>query len=227
MKKMEEITDLKSDVTARVNITQRKVGQGDKVYEYLYYRRDCDDAFLAVTLAPESEKGNGYLRVEDNFWMYRINTRTFQHINRDENISGTDVKAGDLERRKFTELYAPATNSNGEEILSEEMLGKIPVYKFEVIAKVNDVTYPKMVVWVRKDNFLQLKAQSYSLSQTLMQTAYYLKYTPIQDKYIWVNALFVDEFEKGNKTIVEILQISTEKIDDSVFTKAYLENLSK
>ena len=37
----------------------------------------------------------------------------------------------------------------------------------------------------------------------------------------------IDEFEKGNKTIVEISDISTKKIDDSVFTKAYLENLSK
>lgn len=227
MKKMEEVTDLRGDVTAKVSIVQRKVGQGDKMYEYLYYRRDRDDAFLVVTLSPESEKGNGYLRVEDNFWMYRVNTRTFQHINRDENISGTDVKAGDLERRKFTELYQPATNSNGEEILSEEMLGKIPVYRFEVVAKVNDVTYPKAIFWVRKDNFLQLKSQSFSLSGTLMQTAYYLKYTLVQDKYIWVNAMFVDEFEKGNKTIAEIQQISVTKIDDKVFTKAYLENLSK
>ena len=39
--------------------------------------------------------------------------------------------------------------------------------------------------------------------------------------------LFVDEFEKGNKTIVEISGISTDKLDGSIFTKAYLENLSK
>jgi hypothetical protein len=39
--------------------------------------------------------------------------------------------------------------------------------------------------------------------------------------------MFIDEFEKGNKTKVEISGISTEKVDDKIFTKAYLENLSK
>jgi hypothetical protein len=37
----------------------------------------------------------------------------------------------------------------------------------------------------------------------------------------------VDEFEKGNKTLVEISDISTKKIPSTIFTKAYLENLSK
>jgi hypothetical protein len=39
--------------------------------------------------------------------------------------------------------------------------------------------------------------------------------------------LFVDEFEKGNKSVVEISGISIDKIDNTIFTKAYLENLSK
>lgn len=60
-----------------------------------------------VTTAPQSEKGNGYLRTGNNFWMYRQNTRTIQHINRDESINGTDTKAGDFERKKTTELYKP------------------------------------------------------------------------------------------------------------------------
>jgi len=60
-----------------------------------------------------------------------------------------------------------------------------------------------------------------------MQTSYYLQYTQIDGKYLWIKALFVDEFENGNKTVVEVKNISIHKIDDFVFTKAYLENLSK
>ena len=33
--------------------------------------------------------------------------------------------------------------------------------------------------------------------------------------------------KKGNKTAVEISDISTSKLSDALFTKAYLENLSK
>ncbi|MBF0233425.1 MAG: outer membrane lipoprotein-sorting protein, partial [Desulfamplus sp.] len=102
---IENLLQMNSDIRAKVNITQQKVGQGTKNMEMIYYRRDSDDSFLIVFSAPESDKGNGYLRVGDNFWMYRRNTRTFQHINRDENIGGTNARADDFEKRKLTELY--------------------------------------------------------------------------------------------------------------------------
>ena len=85
-------------------MTQQKPGQGTKLFHMLYFRRDKDDAFLIVFDGPESEKGNGY-RVEEHFWMYRQNTRTFQHINRDESIGGTDAKGEDFEDRRLNELY--------------------------------------------------------------------------------------------------------------------------
>ncbi|MGL4369351.1 MAG: outer membrane lipoprotein-sorting protein [Spirochaetota bacterium] len=107
MKKLESLQEMTSDIRCKVDITQTKEGQGTKKFESIYYRRDSDDSFLIVMVAPEAEKGNGYLRVGDNFWMYRRNTRTFQHINRDESISGTDAKADDFEMKKITELYAP------------------------------------------------------------------------------------------------------------------------
>ncbi len=229
LKKMENNYSMTSDIKAKVVLTQQKAGQGTKKFEMIYYRRDSDNAFLIVFAAPEAEKGNGYLRMGDNFWMYRRNTRTFQHINRDENIGGTDAKGDDFENRKLTEMYGPAVDSTGNEVISEELLGKaqIPVYRFQVAAKVNDVDYPKKIYWVRKDNFLVMKEESYSLSGTLMQTAIYPKYTSIGGRYVPGNQVFVDEFEKGNKTLVEISGISTEKLDGTIFTKAYLENLSK
>ena len=216
-----------SDAKAQVALTQQKGKQGAKNLEMMWYRRDKDDAFMIVMTGPENEKGNGYLRVGDNFWMYRRNTRTFQHINRDENIGGTDAQADDFEKRKLTELYTGAKDANGKEIIAPEQLGAIPVWRFEVRARVNDVDYPKKIYWVRQDNSLVLKEQSFALSGTLMQTAYYLKYTTIDGKFVPVEQVFVDEFEKGNKTMVKISGISTDKLSDDIFTKAYLENLSK
>lgn len=224
---MEANYKMTSDASAKVTITQQKAGQGVKNIEILWYRRDRDNAFLMVMLAPENEKGNGYLRMDDNFWMYRRNTRTFQHVNRDESIGGSDAHGEDFESRKLTELYGPALDSAGKEIMSEEKLGQIAVYKFEIKAKVNDVSYPKKIYWVRQDNKLLLKEASYSNSGTLMQTAYYMKYAEVDKKFVAVKQMFIDEFEKGNKSMVEIANISTKKLDDAMFTKAYLENLSK
>jgi len=218
---------MKKDVRAEVTLTQQRAGQGTKIIDMTYFRRDSDDAFLIVMNAPENEKGNGYLRVGDNFWMYRKNTRTFQHVNRDESIGGTDAHSGDFETRKLDELYGAVIDSSGTEKFSEEMLGKVPVNRFEVKAKVNDVDYPRQIFWTRRDNDLLLKQESYSLSGTLMQTAYFIKFTEIEGRYVPVKQLFIDEFEKGNKTIVEIANIVPGKLEDKIFTKAYLENLSK
>lgn len=224
--RIDELEDLKTDGTCKVESTQQVVGEGVKVTEMIYYRRDSDDSFLIIMTAPEVDKGNGYLKQGDNMWMYRRNTRSFQHINRDESIAGTDAKAEDFENKKLTDLYKP-TIKNGKEVLIETKLGEKTVYQFEVTAKTEDVSYPKRVFWVEQTTGLPLKVQSYSLNGTLMQTAYYIKYTPIQGKYLFTKAIFIDEFEKGNKTIVELKEISLRKIDDKVFTKAFLENLSK
>jgi len=220
------LNSMKTDVRANVVLTQKKAGQGTKVLEMVYYRSDENRSFLIVLTGPEAEKGNGYLRVGENFWMYRRNTRTFQHINRDESIGGTDARGDDFERRKLSEMYEPVRDSSGT-ALTEEKLGNIGVYRFELKAKVNDVDYPRKVYWVRQDNFLVLKEQSYSLNGTLMQTAYTLKYTEIKERFVPVKQMFIDEFEKGNKTVVEISNISIDDLDDDIFTKAYLENLSK
>lgn len=227
LQEMEEQSEIGSDLTAKVTFVEEKVKQGIRKTEYLYYRRDSDDSFLLAALSPEREKGNGYLRVADSMWGYRRNTRTFQHISRNDRIGDTNASAENFEKRKLTELYAPVTNEKGEEIYEKDFLGKIPVYKFEVRAIVKDVSYSRYTYWVRQDNYLLLKRDAYSLSDTLMQTQYFIKYTSIDDKYFPLKHIIVNQFEKGNKTIIDVSGISLKKVDDSIFTKAYLENLSK
>jgi hypothetical protein len=227
LKSIEYNMTITTDARAKVSLTQQKAGEGVKVMELLWYRRDKDAAYMMVMLAPESDKGVGYLRVNDNFWMYRPNTRTFQHVNRDESIGGSNAHGEDFENRKLTEMYEGLKDAAGKDSIQETMLGKIPVYKFPLKGKVNDVNYPRKIFYVRKDNNLRLKEEDYSSSGTLMMTDFYLKYTQVLGRYVSINSMYIDEFEKGNKTNVEISGIATDKLDDAIFTKAYLENLSK
>lgn len=225
--KIDENMDLNFDLTARVELIQQKDGEGIKVYKSIYYMKDKGDLLLIIITEPEFEKGNGYLKSGENFWLYKRNTRTFQHINRSESISGSDAKIGNFENRKFVEMYRPVLTEDSVENIEESQLGEFPVYKFELEARTDDVTYPKVVMWVNKDNFLPLKLENYSLSGSLMETIYYLGYTIIEGKYFCVKTMFVDEFNKGNKTLVQIKNVSLQEIDDFIFTKGYLESLSK
>ncbi len=229
LQKMDDVETLGIDVTIKFTLVETKVNQGTGSQEGIFYRRDRDDAYLIVFTAPTTNKGNGYLRVGDSMWMYRRNTRSFQLMSRNQSVEGSDICASDLETPKYATIYEPALDAQGQEIVNEETLGdaEIPVYRFTVQAKIDNVDYPTKVYWIRQDNFLKLKAQSYSASGTLMQTTYYPKYTQIQGRSIAVKLLVLDEFEKGNKSLLELSGISLDSIDDSVFTKAYLENLSK
>lgn len=222
---LERQNKLGSDLHAKVNLTQTKVGQGAKQMTLEYFRRDRDDAFAMLMESPESDRGNGYLRSGEHFWMYRRNTRTFQHVNRDESIGGSNAHGQDFENRKLTELYAPTAGSAGVPV--PEMLGKKAVWRFEVRAKVNDVDYPRKIYWVSQDEKLLLKEQDFSPSGTLMQSSYFPKYMPVDNRTIPSQMLFVDEFEKGNRTVVELSQVKTGKIPDETFTKAWIESKSK
>jgi outer membrane lipoprotein-sorting protein len=220
--------DVRSDVTAQAKITTRDPDQGTKIIQSVYYRRDRDDSFLIVMADPETERGNGYLRVGDNMWLYRRTTRTFTHIGRDEKIGGSNASAGDFETRKFKDLYKPAVDADGKDLISEQTIGgKIPVYRVEVTAKVNDVKFPKLVMWVTRDKFLELKRESYALSGTLMETDLYTNYKEIDGRFIPLLQKFTDEVEKGKTSLLEISGITFAKVDDYKFDKSYLESLSK
>jgi hypothetical protein len=221
--------ELRSDMTAQAKITTRDPDQGTKVIQSVLYRRDSDDAFLIVMADPETDRGNGYLRVADNMWMYKRATRTFTHIGRDEKIGGSNASAGDFETRKFKDLYKPSIDPNGNEIISIQALnnGKIPVYRFEVTAKVNDVKYPRLVMWVTQDKYQEMKRECYALSGTLMETDLFASYKEVEGRFVPLLQKFTDEVEKGKTSLLEITGISFNKVDDYKFDKSYLESLSK
>lgn len=74
---------------------------------------------------------------------------------------------------------------------------------------------------------MPLQVENYSLSGKLTETIQFGSYKKIENSYISTKLLITDEFDNENKTLVEISNISTEKIPDKIFTKAYLENLNK
>jgi hypothetical protein len=82
--------------------------------------------------------------------------------------------------------------------------------------------------YVRKSDGLPVKVENFSASETLLRTSYYVDYKNVGNgKYIFTKLLGVDALEKGQQTLITNDSISTEKIPDYVFTKAYLEEQSR
>lgn len=227
LKALEANETLSADIHSKVAITENRTGQGAKSLKCEYFRRDSDKSFVIAITAPESDRGNGYLRQGEHFWMYRRNTRTFQHVNRDESIGGSDAKGQDFESRPLSQMYAPAKDAQGKELVRADTVGGVPCWKLEVRAIVSDVDYPKKSMWVRQSDLLLAKDQSFSSQGTLMRTGYYTKYQLVAQRQVPMRQVHVDEVEKGNRTLVDLSEIKVGKLDPTIFSKAWLESQSK
>ncbi len=189
----------------------------------LYHRGERggkEEKFLALVIKPDVDKGTGYLGIGDNYWIYDPESRKFSHSSARENVQDSDTNNDDLGVSSYEDDYDVVSSSEGK-------LGELEVYILILKAKNNSVAYENLKLWVGRNIALTYKAEGYSLSGKLMRTVLAPKWTKIEGHYIYKKVYFIDELKKGNKTILTFEHISLKKLDDMVFTKAYLERVSR
>jgi outer membrane lipoprotein-sorting protein len=209
-----------SDFSCLLTMVSEKPGENTNIQQAKMYRRDREEKSVILILKPEVQKGQGYLLIGDNLWFYDPESRKFAHTSLKDNFQDTDAKHSDFEPPALAQNYEVVAHSESE-------LGRYPVYVLELNAENEEVTYPFLKVWVRKDNHLLLKGENYGLSGRLMRTSYYPSYLRIGDKYIASKMLFVDELRPGQKTQVTLKETSLNPVPDYVFTKAFVERANR
>lgn len=209
------------DQSARVTIVQRKPGESDNVMQAQYFRRDSQKKTLILILKPEANKGQGLLMIGDDVTIfYDPESRKFSTVAKSGSFQDTNAKNSDFEAPNFSKKYDIAD-------ARREALVKKDTWVLTLKAKTNDVTYPMIKLWLEVGSNLCLKMENYSLSERLMSTTLYGRYVEIKGKYIPQIWRFEDNLKKGEITVVSLESPSLEKLPDSVFTKAYLEQVNR
>lgn len=208
-----------SDFTARVKMVSEEPQKETDIKAVQMMRRDKDDKFLMLILEPESQLGQGYLRVEDNLWFYDPDSRKFTHSSMKENFQGTNAKNSDFGSSNLARDYTVGTSSQGR-------LGNYDVWILELSATNNEVTYPFKKLWVTQKDGLLLKSEDYSLTKRLLRTAYYASYAKLGENFVADKSIYVDALVAGKKTTLTLNNISLKAIPDSVFSKAYVEKVN-
>ena len=208
------------DFSSLMTIVSVDPDEGTSVLKVNQFRRDAQDKFLMLMQAPEDQKGQGYLRVDDNMWIYDPVSRKFNHFSMKESFEGTDARYSDLGRSTLADDYAVSGYTEGK-------LGRYEVYVVELEAKHDEVSFPYQKIWLRKDNNLILKVESYSLTKRLLRTALFPSYTQVGEKFIASKMLFTDELVEGKKTQITVSDISIDTLPDTVFTKSYVERVNR
>lgn len=215
------------DYKSLVFIERKERDKSDLVYQAVVYRRDLDDKLVILFLKPEAEAGKGYLRVDDNLFMYDPAVGKWERRTERERIGGTDSQRSDFDQSRLAEEYAPS-------FVGAETLGKYKVDHLKLDVKAGaDVAWPVVHLWLDAATGNVLKRQDFALSGKLMRTTYYPEWKKLYseskkaDVYFPKEIRIFDEVEKGNQTTVVIQEVDLRALQDSIFTKAWLESKSR
>lgn len=221
LKELDSLADFgNSDFSALYTIVSQKPGEKDTVSQVRMYRRDNKSQFVMLIMLPEVNKGQGYLREDDNIWFYDPTSRKFSFSSLKENIQDSEAKNSDLTKKSLLDDYSVTSTGEG-------LVGKIPVWIFDLKAKTKEPSYERVILYVRKDRTMLLKQEDYSVSGRLMRTSLFPKYVEIGNKLLPSQILLVDELNPGERSQLTMSEQSLSKLPDKVFTKAFLEQVNK
>jgi outer membrane lipoprotein-sorting protein len=209
------------DYSAVFTIVTQKPNEKDSLVQIRLFRRDEHNQVVWIIQKPDAQKGQGFLKVDDNIWMYDPESGKFSHSTMKEQIQNSKAKSSDLKRGSFAEDYDVTASEEGT-------LGKYPVWILTLTAKNNEVSYPKLKLSIRKDKPLVLKEEDYSLSDRLMRSVLYPpRYIELDGKTVYSQILIQDELNKGEKSQLTLSDVSVAKLPDTTFSKAFLSQTAR
>lgn len=191
-------------------------GKDERVSRVQVYIKGTDKVLVRY-LAPAQEKGQGYLRLGDEAWLFLPNANRSIRVSGRQSMQGSDLSNDDILKVKITEDYSAV-------LVGTEMIDGAVNYVLELEAKNPSVTYGKLKYWVRRQDFIPTKTEYYALSGKLLKTMTYGRITEVGGKVRPTRMEIVSELRKGYKTIFEILEADyAVENPDSIFTRLYLE----
>lgn len=215
------------DYKSLVFIENKEKDKADLIYEAVVYRRDENDKLVILFTKPQAEAGKGYLRADNNLFMYDPTVGKWERRTERERIGGTGSNRQDFDQSRLADEYTPT-------YVGAEKLGNYAVHHLELDARPGvDVAWPIVHLWLDQATGNILKRQDYALSGRLMRTTYYPEwrkmYSPSKgaDVYFPREIRIFDEIETDKKTTIVIREVALDPLDDSIFTKAWLESKSR
>ena len=155
-------------------------------------------------LSPEREKGTKMLKLDNRLWIYSPSTdRIIQlsgHLLR-QSVMGSDLSYEDMmEEQKLSEIYYC-------NILGEESIQNRNCWKLELIAKKEDVSYHKRILYIDKSWFVPLKSELYAKSGELLKRTTFNEIKKIQNRWYPTKINFKDVLKSGKGTDFIVLEV--------------------
>ena len=215
------------DFSGEYTITDFRPGEGTSRTKMTMFRRDSKDTFTIIIMEPISDKGKGYLRREDKMWLYDPVPRRFTVISARDRFQSSNVRNSDFTKSTLADDYRIVGHTMGQ-------LGTYQTDIYDLEAITEDVSFPKMKIWIDQNNLVR-KFEDYSLSGRHMRTTAIPLYTRVGESYVPAQIVIQDELRgrkvngsfEHQRTIISVKKASFKDLPDMVFTRAYIERVSR
>ncbi len=182
------------------------------------------DYSLVILTAPAKEKGQVFMKRKTEMWnwipkisrMIKLPPSTMT-----QGWMGSDYTNDDMMNE------GSLVNDFNHKILKMEKQGDYNCYVIESTPKNDDdVIWGKKISWISKDDFFNLRTESYDEDLYLVKTETASKVIQMGGKKLPSYIEIIPADEPGNKTIVEIKNIIfDEKIEDSFFSQQKMKRI--
>jgi outer membrane lipoprotein-sorting protein len=182
------------------------------------------DYALALVTAPAREKGQSFLKRENEMWNWNPTINRLIKLPpsmMSQGWMGSDFSNDDLLKESSIVVDYNHTLNGAEEINGQDcyLIELVPLEDAAVV-------WGRIVKWISKDEYLQMKSEYYDEEGYLIKTELAYDIQNMDGRVIPCRFELIPEDEKGNKTIVVLEEIRFNRpIPDGFFSQQNMKNV--
>lgn len=187
---------------------------GEKVTTFKSWAEGDEKSLIEFT--SRQERGQKILRREDEIYLYfpdAAEVIRLQGAALRDSVLGSDMSYEDMTGGKGL------LDSYNAEMLGKETVDGEECYKIELHAKGRGVPYPKEIIWVDTEMFVNRKVHMFSLSDKLLKEMRMEDYATQKGKTFPVRFIIEDKMKSNSSTefVIESIEIGID-IPSSLFS---------
>jgi outer membrane lipoprotein-sorting protein len=206
---------------SRVTLETVEPGSPPRSMTFEGLSRKDRGSYLEIT-APARTKGTRFLQLEGSLWMFnpKAGSANALRLSSRDSFQGSTFSNADVGKSQFSEDYAPRLAP--EAVLDHPELGAVPCWVIEATAKTEGAAYGKIMMWVRKADFMPLRMEYYAKSGLLFKR---MDLSKIRNfgAITRPSVMRMESLEKkGTITTLTLESLEPRDVPLSVFTKNHL-----
>lgn len=195
----------------------------EREVKFKSWGKDRDYSLTLITY-PAKEKGQTFLKREQEMWNWNPTINRMIKLPpsmMSQGWMGSDYSNDDI--LKESSIVVDYEHS----IIGSEVIEGRDCYKLQLIPKEEAaVVWGKIIKWITKDDFLQLKSEYFDEDDYLVKTETASKIKMMHDREIPTYIEIIPADEPGKKTIVIIDKAEFDiKIPDNYFSQQYMKRV--